>query len=521
MTKNLYRFYLYVVFIAMLIFAAVGLGRLLQALFSETPLRGAFGAGSTTSDLVQAIVFFVVSWIVAAILGGLHYWLIRRDMRSDPTAGSSAIRAFFLNIVELFATPLAVLVSTFFVIDQLGQNPASDVTGAAAFAIATLFLVAVLEWERQQTQAGPGAAILFQRLHLYGTQLILLILLTIAWFGTVSKIVDVLVFGGHALGVNSCNTINGCQESNLLSQVAGMLWVVLFWIGYGFVARRDTSSLFRQVLHYASFAYGVGLVLYGIERAIEVPILALLNAPVSNSDFVGAYDFTSPITLGLLVALVYILWLRMAAQQQSPGEVTTTLIAEAITAALLSASFWWGLGLGLLNVFETLSGSQPGPHAWAPALAFIITGVAYIPLDLHLHSRYVQDTSSASGPRHGFVFALLGGSILAGAIGGAVALYALATALLGSPFNGWQHVARAAGAAFIVGVVMLGIYLWIAKREHLFGGSTKQPVVSPTKPVVKPTTIEEVLDELLAGKISRDEAAAQLYALTNTLPSNQ
>src|SRR5258708_27812102 len=125
MAKNLYRFYLYIVFIVMLIFAAVGLGRLLQALFSETPLRGSFGAGSTSSELVQAIVFFVVAWIVAGLLGGLHYWLIRRDMRGDPSAGSSAIRAFFLNIVELIAIPLAVLVSTFFVIDQLGQSPAS------------------------------------------------------------------------------------------------------------------------------------------------------------------------------------------------------------------------------------------------------------------------------------------------------------------------------------------------------------------------------------------------------------
>jgi hypothetical protein len=170
----------------------------------------------------------------------------------------------------------------------------------------------------------------------------------------------------------------------------------------------------------------------------------------------------------------------------------------------------------LLNIFETLSGAQPGPRNWAPAFAFIITGLAYIPLDLRLHRRYVQEPSSASGPRHGFVFVLLGGGILTGAIGVAVALYALTTALLGSPFDGWPHVARTGGVAFIVGIVILGIYLWIANREHLFSGTAKQPVVSSTKPIAKPTTIENVLDELLAGKISRDEAAAQLHTLTNT-----
>ncbi len=34
MARNLYRFYLYTVFIAMLIFATVGLGRLLQPLIT-------------------------------------------------------------------------------------------------------------------------------------------------------------------------------------------------------------------------------------------------------------------------------------------------------------------------------------------------------------------------------------------------------------------------------------------------------------------------------------------------------
>ncbi len=89
MARNLYRVYLYIVFIAMLIFAAVGLGMLLQTLFSLTPLRGTYGTIPTNASIVQVTVFFVVSWIIAAIFGILHYWLIRRDMQNDPAAASS------------------------------------------------------------------------------------------------------------------------------------------------------------------------------------------------------------------------------------------------------------------------------------------------------------------------------------------------------------------------------------------------------------------------------------------------
>src|SRR6266571_6718899 len=111
MARNLYCIYLYIVFIAMLIFAAIGLGRLLQTLFSITHLRGTYGTLPTNASIVKATVFFVVSWIIAAIFGILHYWLIRRDMQNDPAAGSSAIRSFFLNITELIDAPLAIVVS--------------------------------------------------------------------------------------------------------------------------------------------------------------------------------------------------------------------------------------------------------------------------------------------------------------------------------------------------------------------------------------------------------------------------
>ncbi len=528
MARNLYRVYLYIVFIAMLIFAAVGVGMLLQTLFSLTPLRGAYSAIPTNAAIVQVTVFFAVSWFIAALFGGLHYWLIRRDMHNDPAAGRSAVRAFFLNIAELIDAPLAVFSSSTAVIAQLGRDPANDLTGSAAFAVATLLLLAVLELERQQTQAGPGAAMAFQRLHLYGVQLILLIILTFSWINTVFQLIDAFVFGGQARGFPACGGFTGCQGPNLLSEVSSTLFIVLFWIGYGYFTRNDSASLLRRILHFASFAFGVGLLLYGISKAIELGFLALFGVTLLAGDILDNYNFTAFITLGLLVAAVYTLWLRIAARREPEGLgwATTMLIGIAIITAVFAGAFWWGIGYVLLNAFQSIGGIQPGPRGWAPALALIITGLAYIPLDFYLHRRYKQDAALAADPRRGFVFALIGGGILSAAIGGAVALYSVFTNLLGSPFENWQNVARISASACVVGVLILAIYLWTARREHLFSGLIKRAapeetpaiVESMPQPVQLPPaeilpTIDEVLDDLLAGKITRDEAAKRIQSI--------
>ncbi len=82
MTRNLYRTYLYVVFLAMLILAAVGLGWLLQPLLALTALRGSYSEPPAHMALVQGVVFFGISWLIAGLLGGFHYWLIRRDVQN-------------------------------------------------------------------------------------------------------------------------------------------------------------------------------------------------------------------------------------------------------------------------------------------------------------------------------------------------------------------------------------------------------------------------------------------------------
>jgi hypothetical protein len=528
MARNLYRFYLYAVCIALLIFAAVGLGRLLQPLLALTALRGAGSSPPTSADIVQALVFFGVSWLIAGTLGGLHYWLLRRDMQSDPPAEGSAIRSFFLNIVELIAAPLAIGLMSF-VLQSLGQVYGGDATVPAAIALATLALVAVLEWERQRSQAAPGAAMIFQRLHVYGVQLILLLLLTSSWLSTVRLLIDDLLFAGQGGlatgGPPACGGFTACQGPNLLSYVAATLWITLFWIGYGLLARNDTPSLLRQVLHYASLAFGVGIGLYGIERGVELLLRAWLGIPASLSDVVGfsaSYDFVSPITLGLLTVGVYGMWLRLAARRQPEGPVTTFLIGEAITTALFAVVFWWGVGFVVLNVLESLAARSVGLLDWAGAGALAISGASYILLDLYLLRSSTRTPTVGAAPRRGFVFALLGGGILDGAIGAAVALYAWGTSLLGSPLSDWPHVARVGVAALVVGAVLVGIYLWRAQREHLFRGLAKRPapaaLIGTPVPVAKPSTIEGILDELLAGKITRDEAAAQLREIMSPHP---
>src|SRR3989442_9367749 len=122
MVRNLYRFYLYAVFDALLIFAMVALGRLLQTLLDLTPLKDTFQSVPSSAEVTQSVVFALVSWVIAGLLGGLHYWLIRRDMQNDPTAANSGIRSFFLNIPEGIGAAIAIPLIGFSVMSNIGQT---------------------------------------------------------------------------------------------------------------------------------------------------------------------------------------------------------------------------------------------------------------------------------------------------------------------------------------------------------------------------------------------------------------
>src|SRR2546429_3049782 len=123
----------------------------------------------------------------------------------------------------------------------------------------------------------PGAAP-------YGTQLILLFILTSSWLQSIGQLVDKVFFGG-AGALATCAGSTGCQGSDLaavLANVISTLWVVLFWIGYGWLSRNDTASVFRRVFHFIGFGFGIIKVLDGIYRGVTlIFLLAIFKGSLS------------------------------------------------------------------------------------------------------------------------------------------------------------------------------------------------------------------------------------------------
>lgn len=548
MARNLYRFYLYAVFLVMLILAAVGLGWLLQPLLALTALRGTYSQPPTNVAIVQGVVFFGISWLIAGLLGGFHYWLIRRDEEADPDAGNRGIRSFFLNVTELIAAPLGIGLLGEGVISQLGQAFSGDLSYTAAVGLSALALFIVLELERRRLPASSGVALFFQRLHLYGVQFILLNILVVAWTGAFTILVNTVAFGGQASGVVPCSGFVACSNGpNLVSALASALWVALFWLGYGWLARNDAPSLFRRIALAISFAYGIALLLGGVYQALALLLRHLFGAAPSSADTLSGYNFSSFITLGLLVSATYLFWLRIPSRQQPAQQSVVSLISQAVIATLMAVAFFWGAGYALLNLFEF----PATPVAWASALSLVITGAAYIVFDMRLARSKRENAPGAVDAQRGFFFAMIGAAIVAAAIGAAVALYAYITSLLGSPLDNWPHISNTGAAAFIVGAIVLVLYLLRARRERIIVSLARRPlklapvgaaaspaviaqVPAPTTPQQEPpvaetaapgapeeatpgaqvASIEDILDDLLAGRLTRDQAASRIRQLS-------
>ncbi len=519
MAHNLYRFYLYTVFIVLVIFAAIALGQLLSTLLLLIPfLRSSYEHAPSQTQITQSLVFALVSWAIAGLLGGLHYWLIRRDIHNDSVAGGSAIRSFFLNTTEAIGISIAVPFIGFSVLGQLAYGQQYGLASILSFTLPTLGVVILLELERRRTRAATGAALAFQRLHVYGVQLLFLVMLALAWERNINSLIDTLLFGGRGTH-EYCGSPANCQNGNVGFLLLTLLWFVAFWLAYGWLTRNDSSKLLRFILHFSSVAVGIGILLTGLYRGVLLLLLPAFHISFALKDVTGPnaqYDFAPFLLLGILIISMYHLLLTMAAKQSLIERGVVVAAETSIATILTSFLFWSGVAFLLYRALRSLHGASPESMIWEENVAAIIVGLAYIPLDFFLWRRNAAEPLMYAGARRGFALAVLGAGVLACAIGGAVAFYALATSLFSSPIANWLQVTDSGLAACIAGGIVTALYLTVAIRERLFSGFTKRNQHDVPSPV-QTVTIESVLDELLGGSITRDEAAHRIRDLEKGL----
>lgn len=538
MARSLYRFYLYAVATALLIFAITAFGSLLSTGLAFTPLRGTYGSIPTQAQFVQAVSYACVAFLIAGLFGGLHYWLIRRDLRQDSQAANSAIRSFFLNTTEgisvAFGVPL--LGSALY---SLASTYYSGYIYVWSVALSFLLLACLVHLERRRTGELTGLALVFQRIHIFGVQFILLV--TVAVFfvlvPAIREVIDTFFFGGVA----QCGTGSSCTPANPLWLLISLLWVAGSWIFYSWTACQDRSLATRLIFHGLGLASGVAFLLRGCFLGIVVLLHLGYRDPIQLSQILGyqgTYDFFSPLVLGVLLIGIYAWSLNSCVRQELMRLEVLRLTMLAIVGAILAGAFWWGIGRALdngLRVLFPVSGIIVDRQAWFESWALVLSGLCYVLVDWYVRRIYKRDRELVAGPRRGYVLTLLAAGVLAGAIGLAVVLYTGITTLLGSAVSDWQLAAQGGLSAFLVGAVLVGIYLPTALREHLFkGGEAHREEKAPTA-IVPPqpestdlaakeghegepalpqgATIEAILDALLADRLSRDQAAARLHEL--------
>lgn len=544
MARTLYRIYLYAVWLFLMVFATVAVGVVLSTLLMASPLNGSSQISLSDAAVTQQVIFALLAVIVAASLGGLHYWLIRRDIRDDPAAASGPVRALFLNGVEagavLFGVPVIAIA-----LASLASFESGGVAGEIAAGLVALGLFALLETERRQSSAAPGAAIVLQRLHCYGVQLILLFIATPFWLNAIGNTITV-IFANTGLVTTDCGQEGLCigpdgfgnTLPNLVWLWAGAAFATLAVAGYGFLSRHDGRSALRLVLHFAAYGYGLIFALVAVNQAASLVLSLIQSQTVTASDFLFRYEFIAPAAFGVLVVAVYAGWLARDALREPGSAHTLGLTALAVTSAIFAVPFWIGCALIAFNLLTVISPATTTPSAdqWTTAIATLVAGAGYVPFSLRM--RVLARRYTPATPRRGLVFALLGAGTLTAAIGLIITLFAVLTKALGAPLDNWQDTARAGGVALLIGAIISGIYFSRAQVEGWFRRATpavpapppatSMSVASAPSPVAaaaEPTgdaalaateagqNIEGVLDALLAGKLTRDEAAGRLRGL--------
>lgn len=531
MARTLYRIYLYLVCVVLLGFSAFSLNSLLSTLLLLTPLRGMYDTAPDSRAVVQTSVLAIVAILVSLGLGGVHYWLIRRDIAQEPDAARGVVRSLALNLVQAVAA-VVTLVAGIGALSQVGRPQFGGVAYSAAAALAAVTVFVLVQLERSRSRPATGAAIVLQRLHLYVVQVVLLVTALTSWSTAASDSISALFVTAGSLP-SPCSLIQPggfpgkpgvppepVPPCDYPGYLIGDWLVVLFVVGllllYIWLARDDLRSVLRQVMHGVGFVIGLGSLVFGVERAVEYGLRGALGVTTFSADsFTSGYDFVPALIFGAVVLWGFGAQFLRESAASPLGPLGTELTLLTISTIGLGVVFYTAIALLLQAGLESVvpEGARPDNAQWAFAVGLLVSGIAHPVLAEVLRRRSVAPAPTL--PRRALILAGLAAGSLAAAIGLATALYLFITATLGSPVGAnWASQARGATMIVVVGLYVAGVHLLPLLAERKAAAAAPPPEAAPAPgPQPERDAVDVVLDGLQSGALTRAEAAARLRAL--------
>ncbi len=551
MVHTLKRIYLYTAATFALLATAGVTVRLLYLLLQAAGLRPhyfdpfgdvQYSPPPTTQDIEQwSLIWVIVALLIGLLFGGGHYWLIRRDARSDPEADGGGTRHTFLN--GLMALSVLIAVPTAITALSDVDKSIGDVDTALPLAFVLVFgsLFGLVAWERARVPPASRAARVMRQIQENGVQGMLVIIASAVIFNGISNLIGWVLVKNNAITGPGCiyitpldgsspPTLAYCPPMPLLSPILTPLFAIAAWGLYAWIGAWNRGAVLQRIVWYAAFGYGVIWLLVGVALGIYTGAGVLFSAPDAWREALYNYlPFIGAVVTGALIASPYFFWLRRLAAWAPERRQAIQQGLLAISTAVSAAYFLVGVILLLQGAFERLvpAGSPIDADGWATAVGALVAGLAYPFLWVALRRDSAPARPGPIIPRRAYVLVVLAAVGIGAVIAAAVTAYQIAAIFLSLPFADALVARRAAVVLLVLGAMAL-YHLWQLRadlRALHARAAAEQPApagaAAPAVPSVPPAapadqgaeTLETILSAVAAGTLDPATAATRIRSL--------
>ncbi|HEY7358777.1 MAG TPA: DUF5671 domain-containing protein, partial [Ktedonobacterales bacterium] len=466
---------------------------------------------------------------------GGHYWLIRRDARSDPGADAGVVRHLFLNALMALAALVGVPTTLAFLggVDQAegSHDPASSLSFALVAGLVFLYIFL----ERRQVNPAGRAAPILRQIQEDGVQAILLIIASAFFYGGITAVFEYILVTNHAATqVTGCiNFLEGpsvpdqCPPLPLFSPMLTTLFAIAAWGGYVWLGNWSRRAVLQRVLWYAAFGFGLIWLLYGVAQGLYTAASLLFgDASAWQEALDSSLAFVAELLTGLLITIPYALWLRRLGQREPRLREAIWQGVLAIAAALSAVFFLTGLSMLLGGLVEQVvpGGTPPDAQGWATAVGILVAGVGYPVLWLWLRRASNPAQGGPIIPRRVYVLVMLAGTAIGALVAAVFMAYQIVADALSLASANAQLARQSAVILVVLGALAL-YHLWRLRADvrviHARTAAAKsEPAQAAATPADQaaasasaPETLESILQLVAAGALDPSVAAEHIRGL--------